>query len=518
VPTDDVQWDPPAAGMWFLTTEHFPRPVSRLFSTLFPSTTLGWDGAARRYGLPAHQGRWAAVNSWLYYAPQAGDWFDGNEAVAAETLRTQSWRSDIDRWFESDRRRVIGLNRVLQAEDPTALDDVLLADHLRRAIDHYLSVGRLHFELHTAFSIGGGLAAAELAAWGIGHDGWLPLMRGASPASSAARAHIDQIVGALDQAEPRSVDDIRAAGPAAVAALDAYLDDYGWRCLDQHELRGNTLIERPDILLTSVRARMTHPDSSTSAVETASTRADVPDGDHPRFDEVISGLRRAYGCNDDNVGITWSWPLGLIRRSVLELGRRLVERGAIDDADVLFEADRNELTALLDGTARPDLGSELATRNAAYLDAPQLNPPTVLDQPVDTPERPEPSASVARLVSAQQALWALATPSTEPLTGIGIGDVAYRGRACVIDGDGYLDLEPGDVIVATVTHAGHNTVFPIAGAVTTACGNLLSHPAVLARELGLSAVLSVNGLLERVHTGDLIEVDPVAGVVRVLID
>ncbi|MEX2100530.1 MAG: PEP-utilizing enzyme [Acidimicrobiia bacterium] len=79
-----------------------------------------------------------------------------------------------------------------------------------------------------------------------------------------------------------------------------------------------------------------------------------------------------------------------------------------------------------------------------------------------------------------------------------------------------LDLEPGDVIVARVTHSNHNTVFPIAGAVATHLDGLLGHTAVLARELGLPAVVGVRGLLDRVKTGDIVEVDPVAGVIRMI--
>jgi pyruvate,water dikinase len=70
------------------------------------------------------------------------------------------------------------------------------------------------------------------------------------------------------------------------------------------------------------------------------------------------------------------------------------------------------------------------------------------------------------------------------------------------------------VIVATITHAGHNSVFPIGGAIATQQGGLLSHPAVLARELGLPAVVGVRGLLDHVRTGDLVEVDARTGVVR----
>ena len=47
-------------------------------------------------------------------------------------------------------------------------------------------------------------------------------------------------------------------------------------------------------------------------------------------------------------------------------------------------------------------------------------------------------------------------------------------------------------------------------------GGLMSHAAVLARELGLTAVIGVPGLLDRVHDGDQVEVDPIAGTITVL--
>ena len=43
----------------------------------------------------------------------------------------------------------------------------------------------------------------------------------------------------------------------------------------------------------------------------------------------------------------------------------------------------------------------------------------------------------------------------------------------------------------------------------------MSHAAVLARELGLTAVIGVPDLLDRVHDGDQVEVDPIAGTITV---
>ena len=72
------------------------------------------------------------------------------------------------------------------------------------------------------------------------------------------------------------------------------------------------------------------------------------------------------------------------------------------------------------------------------------------------------------------------------------------------------------MIVATMTTAGHNALFPMAVAVATAEGGPFSHSAILAREFDLPAVVGVAGLLEDVHHGDTVEVDAGAGEVRVI--
>ena len=52
--------------------------------------------------------------------------------------------------------------------------------------------------------------------------------------------------------------------------------------------------------------------------------------------------------------------------------------------------------------------------------------------------------------------------------------------------------------------------------VATEEGGLFSHTALLARELGIPAVVGAPGLLSSISDGDLVEVDPVAGIVRVI--
>ena len=79
-------------------------------------------------------------------------------------------------------------------------------------------------------------------------------------------------------------------------------------------------------------------------------------------------------------------------------------------------------------------------------------------------------------------------------------------------------MEPGDVLVVRFTTPAYNTILALAGALVTADGSLLCHAAVMARELGIPAVIGAPGALRDIPEGAEVEVDPVAGLVRVVTD
>jgi rifampicin phosphotransferase len=77
-------------------------------------------------------------------------------------------------------------------------------------------------------------------------------------------------------------------------------------------------------------------------------------------------------------------------------------------------------------------------------------------------------------------------------------------------------LQPGEVLVTTVTNVGWTPMFPRAAAVITDVGAPLSHAAIVARELGIPAVVGCGNATMRLKTGDRVRVDGTAGTVEVL--
>jgi pyruvate,water dikinase len=72
----------------------------------------------------------------------------------------------------------------------------------------------------------------------------------------------------------------------------------------------------------------------------------------------------------------------------------------------------------------------------------------------------------------------------------------------------------GRVIVARSTDPGWVPLLAGAAGLVVEQGSLLSHSAIVARELGLPAVVRLPGLLDRVHDGDILELDGSTGEVR----
>jgi pyruvate,water dikinase len=519
----ELQWEPPGPGMWFPSPEHMPKPVSGLMAELLPLAGAGWRRGTDRYGLPPNNGAFGVVHCWGLYSPGVGGPVDTDELErrAAESLALPRWRVRLAEWVEVLRPAVLAANRALLSVDLGALDDEALAQHVQEALDHFAEHGPQHFE--SVYDGAGALGALLHAApaWRLDPQEVLAALAGASSASSSAEGVIGRIASGLREAgatDPADLDQIRAVGGDAAAALGELLLDYGWRPFDA-DLLQPTLAERPDAVLASVRAALAgwggRRGPGTDGL--GALRARVPEAERARFDELAADARLGYGHNDDNTVLLFSVPLGAVRRAALEVGRRLAERGRVHAADDVFEAGCAELVALLGGGGPS--ADELAERRRFREAMAAVRLPGPLGTPV--PEQPvEWPPSVVALQGVLGAFTSLAgaAPADADRAEVSLGSEVVRGRAVVVVDpvEALARMEPGDVLVALTTSAPFNTIFPVAGAVAVQVGSTMSHAAVLARELGLSAVIGVPDLLERVADGDLVEVDPGAGTIRVV--
>jgi phosphohistidine swiveling domain-containing protein len=308
--------------------------------------------------------------------------------------------------------------------------------------------------------------------------------------------------------------------PAAAefnAALNAYLDTFGDRCMEELKLETVTLREDPTFLLGMIRA---YAAQGTVDPEAAWQRErEIRRGAEERVDARLRGIRRwvhrwvleraRWRVRDrENLRFERTRVFGVVRRIFVALGRHLAESGRLRAPRDVFYLTRAELFAAAEGAGPPqDLAGLVAERRArfeAYARGPA--PPDrfetrgasegVLDDAV------VPAASVGTGVAGGE------------LRGTGCCPGVVRAAVRVVrDPRQARDLE-GRILVAERTDPGWTLLFPAVRGLLVQRGSLLSHSAIVAREMGLPCVVGIAGLLETLRDGEEVEMDGTTGMVR----
>ena len=192
------------------------------------------------------------------------------------------------------------------------------------------------------------------------------------------------------------------------------------------------------------------------------------------------------------------------RRILLTLADRLVDRGVLREPTDIFFLFKDELERLVrsqrDALTVGRLRSRIRRRRAQYAIYSEQMPPAVWGSGLPgAPPSPSPASA------------------TELLTGLGASIGVAQGAARVATSvEEVSDLAAGEILVAKFTDPGWTPLFPLAGAVVTEIGGMLSHGAIVAREFGIPAVVNVRAATQRIATGRQIRVDGAAGTVELL--
>lgn len=557
----DPVFEPPGPGCWQLDRSHYGGGTTPIAQWLQVSTTTpAFRRGFAELGIPADTLASAFVNGFMYtrlrplVRPDAPATklpppvvlkavsrlhpaFRRRTRTAARAVEQRPWRRVIEDWHARTKPELVATNLGLGAVDLAALDDVALAAHVERLLAHARDAVELHFWLHN-YDLGPiGLLLADSARWGLPSDDVIAALEGASPSSGAAGRALAAIGDCVRSSPvpPRNLGDVRAISPDAAERLDEYLRLRGDLLVTRYDLDGATLRELPDLVLATV-LEAAGPDgggthgpaegSGTTAADRAEAaaaglRARLQEQDRASFDERLAEARAAMDLRDDNGPNTVQWPMGLLRLALVEAGRRLHDRGLVADPAHVVELQPDEVAVLVGSGSGPS-PEVLAARAARRARDAGLEPPPTLGPPEPEPPLELLPPPLQLMVGAVQAVLAqlgmTARERPDPLRGAGVGTTAYRGRARrATSAEEALDaMEPGDVLVVPFTTPSYNTVLGLAGAVVTSEGGPLCHAAVLARELGIPAVIGAPGALVDIPDGAEVEVDPRQGRVTVL--
>lgn len=501
------------------------------------------------------------IGGWTYLTTPTDDPVDGSarlERVAGDLAAGRPLAIVRD-WATGWRAAFAARTAAARDVDPAALTDAELVDQLDAVHTLFTDLHERYFQL-----TGAAIAiAAELGAACAELLGWSPLQTarlrsGLTGEHMAAAAALTALARSA-AARPRARRWLAAGGagpvdPEFAAALADYRRRYAHRTLG-FDLTEPTVAEQPTVLLALIRAQLDRPydlaaqrsaAATTVAAALAEARSALAErsaADRQRFEAAYAASQLSGPVRDEKAyHATSVW--ALLRYALRESGRRLVRHGVLPRVDDVFLLELDEVRTALaaggdgddgegEGGGRGTAGAggrrtpagfrALIDRRRGELVWAGANPgPPYYGTPPQPPDADGPPLSSAAARAGQVARYAMSllagprpgSAGEGRLAGLAAATGRYRGPVRVVRGlADFGKVRPGDVLVCPETTAQWSLLFCTIAALVTDRGSILSHPAILAREYRIPAVVATGDATGRLRDDDVVLVDGTAGVV-----
>jgi pyruvate,water dikinase len=202
-----------------------------------------------------------------------------------------------------------------------------------------------------------------------------------------------------------------------------------------------------------------------------------------------------------------------VRLVLVALGEKLVEMGVLDAPDDVILFRYNELRAFIGNPTGMDGRAIVAAAKAKRAAADAIQPRDWVG-----------TVTATQLAFPYLNLWGFPDKfhrSSEvevgKVKGIAGSPGVVEGVARVVMSEAEFDsLQQGEILVCQMTNPAWQVLYGKIVAVVTDAGGTVSHPAVLAREYGIPAVVGTSGGTARIKSGDRLRVDGNVGVVEIL--
>ncbi len=307
--------------------------------------------------------------------------------------------------------------------------------------------------------------------------------------------------------------------PEFKTMIDAYLEKFGDRCIGELKLESPTLLDDPLPLLRSVGQMASRIASGTRANRRQGRlirrRAEqrvfgggrMTPWEKAGYAWVLHNARETVR-NRENLRFERTRVFGRVRQIFVEVGKRLQQQNLIDDYRDIFYLELSEIIGFVNGTA-----TTLSLRSLVAVRKSEFDQYRAEDEP---PTRIEirgaagiPAATATRLGNESKS-------TSAELQGIACCPGVVRGPVRVVHDPKDAVILSGEILVAKRTDPGWITLFPAASGLLVEHGSLLSHSAIVSRELGLPSIVSVSGICDELSTGDIVEFDGSTGNIRVI--
>jgi phosphohistidine swiveling domain-containing protein len=307
---------------------------------------------------------------------------------------------------------------------------------------------------------------------------------------------------------------------AAKVMFEQYLKEYGVRCINEMKLESVPIKDNPVFCISIIQnyLRNTVPDPAKQEEHERSIRLKAEDELReklkdqkaflvvPKFNIyrwVLNNARRAIK-NRENQRFCRTEAYSLIRTIMRAIGSRWENQGILDNAEDIFYLEMDEIWSFIEGKPLyADLKKQIRKRHEEF----------ERHKTVTLPDHIEAYGEVD--ISAIQAEEAVVS-SCGVMKGLGCcAGIVEKEVRVVFTPDVHLRLN-GEIMVAKQTDPGWVVLFPLIGGLIVEKGSMLSHSAIVAREMGIPAVVGVKNATKLLSSGDRVLLNGAEGTIRIL--
>lgn len=297
--------------------------------------------------------------------------------------------------------------------------------------------------------------------------------------------------------------------------IQAYLKDFGERCVGELKLETISFQQDPTQFMSTIKSFVLQGVTKTS---TENKNVDVKLRNEAE-NEVKKVLKskffkqrkmkkamakaRYFVSNRENLRYERTRVFGATRAIFTAIGREFESQKQLEHYRDIFYLTKEEVFDFIDGTAvMTDLKLLVESRKKQYENYRNMEPP---------PERFTTYGAVNLNTTFEPSLEE--ESGDADLSGLGCCPGIVNAKVQVIHHPSEIESLNGDILVTSSTDPGWVTLFPTCSGIIVERGSLLSHSAIVSREMGIPCIVGVTGLLKRIKTGDEIRMDGSAGTI-----
>jgi pyruvate,water dikinase len=317
------------------------------------------------------------------------------------------------------------------------------------------------------------------------------------------------------------------AGRKWLGELHEFLNEHGWRCERLCDASIPSWVEKPAMALSAIKANMAKGgvftmDQERTLLVREREKAEkeilsrVPQDKRSLFEKLMRAAQWAGPWSEEHAYYIDLCYYALGRRMFMEIARRCVQAGLLDDPDDINFLNFDEIKRMLPAL-RLDLRERIRIRRKQWQEFTENAPKMMAERFIIGDPSVIAQWGADPIVAVVAAIPIVKPELKADLYGGGSAPGVIEGTARVVMSEPQLsEIKPEEILVTPSTNTYFTPFFGIVKGVVTDGGGAMSHAVIVSREYGIPCVAGTMEGTKKIKTGMKIRVDGDNGAVYIL--